>query len=281
MRSIPKCFAALLLLRVAAFAAEAQPEPEAEPQPPYLGEVTGERVYIRAGDGVNYTVLGVAQRGDQVEVKERRFDWLRVSVPEKCTLWVFKDLLSPDAEEKQATVAKDNVNVRARPTLKGDIMGQLEKGSTVAIVDKDGDWVGIAPPPAASAWVHKEFVKKVGEAGTKPVAEPKTAKGMAAAAGAELLKKAQDLYKSELAKPSGERKFDEVIGLYQEVASKCDDAAMASRAERARQRLLKIVDLLQSLKAAREPIDQFDKKYKDLETEYKRRADEAAGAKPE
>jgi hypothetical protein len=194
-------------------------------------------------------------------------------------------MLSVEAEGKQATVIKDRVNLRARPGLTPDatVLGQLDKGTRLSVVDADGDWVGVSPPAQAMAWIHSQHVRKVGEGGTAPVAKEVTPRPpvLARGAAAEALRKAQELYQAELAKPAEKREFEEVLAAYQKVASQSDDPASAAAAERARQRLLKIVDLHASLRAAREPLDQFEKKYKGLEEEYKRRAEDAGKAKPE
>ena len=261
-------------------APKAEPAGEQPPEPavPFTGEVTGERVYVRAGDGINYTVLSVAGRGDRVEVSQRRYDWLRIPVPKSCTVWVRKDMLGVDADGKQATVTKDRVNLRARPGVASDVLGQASKGEQVKVVDGDGEWVGVAPPADAWAWIHKQHVRKVGEAAVAPPpgkeTPPKVAP-LASGAASEALRKAQELYQAELAKPADQRDFDEVLAAYQKVASQAADPVAAAAAERARQRLLKIVDLHRSLRAAQQPLEGFDAKYKALEEEYKRRAAEA------
>ena len=104
---------------------------DAAPPTPFVGEIAADRVYIRGGDGINYTILAVAERGDRVRVAARRFSWLAIAVPRNCTVWLHKSMLETDADGKQATLSKDRVNVRARPTLKGDILGQLPRGERV------------------------------------------------------------------------------------------------------------------------------------------------------
>ncbi len=152
----------------------------------------------------------------------------------------------------------------------------------MTVVDADGDWVGIAPPPQASAWIHSQHVRKIGEAGAAPAAKGQPPKpAMLRGAAAEALRKAQELYQAELAKPADKRSFDDVLAAYQKVATQSEDPAAAAAAERARQRLLKIVDLHNALRAAREPLEEFDKKYKDLEQEYRKRAEEAGKDKPD
>ena len=85
---------------------------------------------------------------------------------------------------------------------------------------------------AGRAWV-------VAEAGVKP--KPSTTApadgAMDGAAGLELLRKARAACAVELAKKPDERKFGEVLGAYQKVASECREEAVARRAEQARQRL--------------------------------------------
>jgi len=249
------------------------------PKPPYVGEVAADHVYVRAGDGINYTVLAVAERGARMRVTRERFGWLATPVPESCTVWVHKSLLTPEPGGKEATVARDRVNVRARAKPRADIVGQLPRGARVKVVDEDGDWCGIAPPPQASAWVHGRYMRKVAEIPPQP--PPKAKKGMDVAAAVTHLRKAAERYRAELAKPAKERNFGEVLTAYQKVASQCQDPMVARRAEQARQRLLKIVDLHQALQAAREPLEEFEKKYGALEAEFKRRAKQAGERKPD
>ena len=256
---------------------------EAAPKPPFEAVITSDRVYIRGGDGINYTVLTVASRGDRVSVTGQRFSWLSVRVPRNCTVWVHKSMLEVAADGKQATLARDRVNVRARPHLEGDILGQLPRGAQVQVVDEDGEWAGIEPPAPARAWVHRKFVRKVAAAEVTPKATTKAAagRGLDRAAGLGLLRQAQAAYVAELSKKPGERTFTEVLSTYQRVAAECGDEAVARRAEQARQRLLKIVDLHETLRGLREPLQQFEQKYDALEKEYKRRAEPPGEASDE
>ena len=253
---------------------------EAKPKPPFEGEITGDRVYIRAGDGINYTVLTVANRGQRVKVLGQRFEWYKIAVPPNCTVWVHKSLLETSPDGKEATVVRDRVNIRARPSLRSDVMGQLPRGAKLKVVDRDGEWVGVAPPPQAAAWVHCNYVRKATEP-PPAEAQPKPPKGLSSEQAIALLQAAAKKYEAELAKPPDKRDFSEVLAAYQKVATDCNDEALARRAERARQRLLKIRDLHEALRAARQPLEEFDQKYKKLEQEYLRRARQAQGKEGE
>jgi hypothetical protein len=87
-----------------------------------------------------------------------------------------------------------------------------------------------------------------------------------------LLREAQQLYTAALSRPATERDFTPVLAAYQRVAEKAVDESLARQAERARQRVLQIVDLHRALQAARQPVEQFDQNFERLETEYKAKA---------
>jgi uncharacterized protein YgiM (DUF1202 family) len=258
----------LLLSLIVALATAA----EEAPKPPYVGEITGSGVRIRGGDGITYLVLAHSEAGQRVTVRDGRFGWLAIDVPESCTVWIHKSMVERAEGSETAIVVKDKVNIRARAEIKSDILGQVPRGTKLRVVDEDGDWIGITPPPQTRAWIHGKFVRKVGEltAAKPPATAPKD--GMDRAAGAELLGKADTLYRQELLKPMDERDLDAVLGIYQKVASKCQDKALAAQAEGARQRLLKILDLMAAVKKADTSVREFEKKYRTLEEEYKRRA---------
>ncbi len=285
MRQRPALLTLSLLLAASiARAGAAQPDAKAKRSEtqayPYAGKVTGERVYVRAGDGINYTVLTVVGPGDTVRVKERRFDWLGIAVPETCTVWVHKSLLRARADGQTATVIGDRVNVRARPKASANVMGQLPEGATVNVVDSDGDWIGIAPTRHATAWIHRRFVRKTGPASAVASRRP-PAGGAQDSKARAMFRDARTLYNAELKKPPKERDFTDVLAAYQEVAQKAGDPALARQAERARQRVLKIMDLHKTLQAASEPLDRFEEKYDKLEKEYKERAMGGGGETPQ
>jgi len=56
--------------------------------------VTASKLNVRAGAGINYHVVGVLGRGDQVTPRGEFGEWLRISPPDACSLWVSVDLLS-------------------------------------------------------------------------------------------------------------------------------------------------------------------------------------------
>ena len=63
-------------------------------------------------------------------------------------------LPKPITGEVKAT----RLNVRARPGLQYEAVGQVLQGDKVTVLAVEGDWVGIAAPPNCSAWVPSNFL---------------------------------------------------------------------------------------------------------------------------
>lgn len=65
-------------------------------------------------------------------------------------------------------VTGDNVNVRAGPSLRAEIVGQVHRGDRVEVLFQDGDWCAILPPPGSTGWISAGFLGSDG-AVTSPV----------------------------------------------------------------------------------------------------------------
>ena len=64
-----------------------------------------------------------------------------------------------EVDSAPGTVTGDNVNMRVSPSLRSEVVGQLERGQEVRILLTDGEWCAIIPPMKMSAWVSKQYVK--------------------------------------------------------------------------------------------------------------------------
>ncbi len=126
-----------------------------------MGSIKGDRVNIRARPLGTAELCGQLRKGDQVEIVERRIvqtvgtnteEWIRIVLPEICNIWVQSTYL--DADHKIIT----KVNGRAGPSLMWPVLGMFAKGDIVQVRTNELDWIGLAPPRNASAWVAGRFV---------------------------------------------------------------------------------------------------------------------------
>ena len=150
-------------LLMPAFGGENEGAKEQEkPFQPYVGEITAKRVYVRSGRGTNFTPIARANTGYRVLVVGQAQEWLKIRMPPECLLWIWKSYVDLDPETKIGKVNADSVNVRVAPELGADVVGQVAEGMQVEVTGGEGDWYEIKPPATTAAWVHSDYVRKVG-----------------------------------------------------------------------------------------------------------------------
>ena len=64
-----------------------------------------------------------------------------------------------DAAVTTALVQGDHVNLRARPDLNSEVVGQVNAPQELEIKSLQEEWVEVVPPPAIGLWVHRDFVE--------------------------------------------------------------------------------------------------------------------------
>ena len=120
---------------------------------PVTAKVTAQHVNLRAKAESTSEVVAQVSEGDVLAVKSIQAEWVEVIPPEAVELWVHQDFV---ADGKSAA---SKLNVRAGPGVNYNVVGTLAKGAALTVKGTFGEWVRIAPFPAASLWVSKDFVQ--------------------------------------------------------------------------------------------------------------------------
>lgn len=120
---------------------------------PFIGRVAGARVNVRASASEDAEVLIQLNRGDLVTVLSEENGWLKIEPPKGTTFWVHSKML------KDGWVKTDGVNVRSGPGTHYAAVCQVNKETSIDVVEQKGDWVRILPPLNSSVWVNKELVR--------------------------------------------------------------------------------------------------------------------------
>jgi uncharacterized protein YgiM (DUF1202 family) len=143
----------------------------------YIGEVTGNNVYVRSGPSENYYPVTRLSAGARVTVVDEENGWLGIVPPEGCFSLVDATYVDRD-RQGPGVVNGQRVNVRAGSELsrqKYAIQLQLDKGAEVAVLGEEEDgFLRIAPPPGAKLWISGDFVQRVPEALLNLEAEART-----------------------------------------------------------------------------------------------------------
>ena len=125
----------------------------------YVGEVNADRVNVRTGPHKNHTVLYVAPLGKEVFVLEEAGDWLKVDLPKEASIWIYAQLVEKSLDH-EGVVLKDGVNLRAKPSTKAFIVGQVHKGQELELRGEKFGWYKIGAPEGVCAWISKPYVTK-------------------------------------------------------------------------------------------------------------------------
>ncbi|MFC1461108.1 SH3 domain-containing protein, partial [Verrucomicrobiota bacterium] len=57
------------------------------------GVISGEKVNVRAGAGINYSIVGKVSKGTNVVVRKTHAQWVSIEPPEACSLWIHSSLV--------------------------------------------------------------------------------------------------------------------------------------------------------------------------------------------
>ena len=132
-------------------------EPVQEKQEQYLpvyATVLTDKVNIRAGGGLNFEILGQLNKGNRIVVLGEEYGWYKLKLPKHAAVFVHKDYV-----EETGTVTANKLRVRAGSGINFNVLGILRKGEVVDILNREGDWLKIAPPDNCIGWIKEEHLK--------------------------------------------------------------------------------------------------------------------------
>lgn len=125
---------------------------------PFLGEVSTDKVSVRAGQNVNFERVDILSQGTDVIVHEEQYGWYKIQLPSTAKGYVRIDYLVLE-NDAVGRIAGNRVNVRAGRGVNFSALGQLEKETYVRLVNKMDDWFQIVPLEGLYGWVSKEFIR--------------------------------------------------------------------------------------------------------------------------
>jgi hypothetical protein len=125
---------------------------------PFLGEVSSDKVSIRAGYHTNFERLDIVSRGTQLLVLAKEYDWYKVQLPPSAKAYVRVDYIKP-VNAKVGQINAERLNIRAGRGVNFSPIGQLNKGVYVRLVSKFDDWFQIEPVEGLYGWVSQDFIK--------------------------------------------------------------------------------------------------------------------------
>ncbi len=161
-RSTVLSFAAIGMF-VAGAAAQGTP-PVAAAGERYVGEMTGDDVYIRSGPSKNYYPVMKLSTGNRVTVVGSEAGWVAIVPPAGAFSLIDANYVDR-GDGKLGIVNGNNVNVRAGSLLSGQkyaVQLKLKKNAEVDVIEPGDDgYLKIVPPEGAKLWVSQDFVRRI------------------------------------------------------------------------------------------------------------------------
>lgn len=148
----------------------------ADSTPPFEAQVAREEANVRAGSTVGSETLATLPRGSHVSVLGEHAGWYRVRLPQSARCYVATPYV-----DAGGVVTGDRVNVLAGAGRSFSILGQLRRGDRVRVLEQQGAWARVEPPPAFSGWIRADLVTPMTAAAAPATATATTAAASSAA----------------------------------------------------------------------------------------------------
>ena len=107
------------------------------------GKVIANLLNVRQKPSLRSKVVGQLRRNAIVKILNELDDWYEILWGKNNVAYVYKKYVVIIAYIKRGTVLANILNVRERPSLDARILGRLQKGAIVYIVEDILDWYGI------------------------------------------------------------------------------------------------------------------------------------------
>ncbi len=106
---------------------------------------------IRSDASLTSEILHTVPPNYPVAVLEKRADWLLVSDFWGRKGWVYASLVT---EPKTVIIRVFKGNLRSGPSLEDDIIVQLDHGTIMSVLERNGDWLKVSDLEELTGWLH-------------------------------------------------------------------------------------------------------------------------------
>ena len=125
---------------------------------PFIGRAKTDNVNIRAGGNQNFEILSKINNEDLIYVNRKIYGWYEVGLPKTAACYVYKKFIEKNGQSWISGV--NGLNLRARPNTESSVIGQLQKGEIVIVLNEDSpEWQRIAPPENCYGWIRADLIE--------------------------------------------------------------------------------------------------------------------------
>jgi uncharacterized protein YgiM (DUF1202 family) len=128
---------------------------------PFLAQVSKESVNVRAGPNTNFEKIDKLNKGAQVVVLGRSYEWYKIQLLPTTKAYIRSDYLNMIKGGAFALVAGNNVNVRSSASSDAASLGEVKRGTIVRVLGQTNGWSSLAPVAGTAAWIHQDFLQEI------------------------------------------------------------------------------------------------------------------------
>lgn len=246
--------------------------PAAKPVYPYTGYVAGDLVNVRCGPGLYYYPLVALNKDTPVIVEAEADGWLALRPADSVFGLINKKDLTLAADGKTATVASPSARVYAASGTaerQWCVMSTLKQGDAVAVVGPhDESYLRVAPPADARMYVVDKYVAAKSAGGVEPPTVAVNIEPPKVEPLVEDYKAADDLLRAEMAKPLGQRNYEEAAAKFKEIAEKADKAYLKQSAAKRVAHIAALVEQQNDFLEVTGLSKELDQKLADIKTQW-------------
>ena len=114
---------------------------------------------VRSDSTTGADILTVVSPDVVLEATLAAYDWYKVKLPPQTPAYVASQYINDRGE---CTVTK--LNIRKEPSTTGAIIGKIQQGDVVAVMERNGEWTRINAYPYAQGWISMQQVAKTDRA---------------------------------------------------------------------------------------------------------------------
>lgn len=106
--------------------------------------ISSPKVNVRAGPGINFSIVGQLVNGDKVVTRGHSAEWMNIEPPEKCSLWVASSYLQPIPVAEPEPVKSEPVKpepVKPEPVKPEPVEKSVESAQTAPEDSSDKDLI--------------------------------------------------------------------------------------------------------------------------------------------
>ncbi len=124
---------------------------------PFLAEVTADNVHIRSGQSENFESLLKVNKKDELVVRDKSYSWYKIELPPQSKSYISGEFVLI-AKEGKGIIVANRLNIRSGPGDQYTVLGQLNEGEEVDIIDQKDEWIQIKPVKNTYGWINEKYI---------------------------------------------------------------------------------------------------------------------------